>query len=153
MKKLSQPLATCMQNLQQGNLAINLQITAPSVATGISGIFVPIDKWWRGVVVKNWNMPKMQLLPSTTHPHMHMSYFGSYVISSITISTTWFFSLDVILISISHSSLIIFNNWGLLFDLCFKRYLYLFTVEKYVTHSCLYQAGRFFRQHSLYHPN
>ncbi|CAN7021727.1 unnamed protein product [Brassica rapa subsp. trilocularis] len=88
MMKLSQPLATCMQNLQQGNLAINLQITAPSVATGISGIFVPIDKWWRGVVVKNWNMPKMQLLPSTTHPHMHMSYFGSYVISGITISTT-----------------------------------------------------------------
>ncbi|WZZ14173.1 hypothetical protein YC2023_107262 [Brassica napus] len=36
MMKLSQPLATCMQNLQQGNLAINLQITAPSVATGIS---------------------------------------------------------------------------------------------------------------------
>ncbi|CAN6980558.1 unnamed protein product [Brassica oleracea var. botrytis] len=50
-----------MHNLQQGNLAINLQIKGP----------------WRG-----------DLLPSTTHPHMQISYFGSYVLSGIKISTT-----------------------------------------------------------------
>ncbi|CAN7014949.1 unnamed protein product [Brassica rapa subsp. trilocularis] len=52
-----------MQNLQQGKLAINLQITA---------------LWLR----------EYQLLPSTTHPHMQMSYFGSYVLSGIKIFTT-----------------------------------------------------------------
>ncbi|KAG5407257.1 hypothetical protein IGI04_013376 [Brassica rapa subsp. trilocularis] len=59
----TEPLPTCMQNLQQGKLAINLQITA---------------LWLR----------EYQLLPSTTHPHMQMSYFGSYVLSGIKIFTT-----------------------------------------------------------------
>ncbi|KAL0720645.1 hypothetical protein Bca4012_035244 [Brassica carinata] len=58
-----QPLATCMHNLQQGKMAINLQITEP---------------WLR----------EYQVLPSRTHPHMQMSSFGGYVLSGIRISTT-----------------------------------------------------------------
>ncbi|KAF8051728.1 hypothetical protein N665_1672s0005 [Sinapis alba] len=58
-----QPLATCMHNLQQGKMAINLQITEP---------------WLR----------EFQVLPSRTHPHMQMSSFGGYVLSGIRISTT-----------------------------------------------------------------
>ncbi|XP_056848436.1 tRNA (adenine(58)-N(1))-methyltransferase non-catalytic subunit TRM6-like [Raphanus sativus] len=58
-----QPLATCMNNLQQGKMAINLQITEP---------------WLR----------EYQVLPSRTHPHMQMSSFGGYVLSGIRISTT-----------------------------------------------------------------
>ncbi|CAN7063448.1 hypothetical protein IGI04_017144 [Brassica rapa subsp. trilocularis] len=57
-----QPLATCMHNLQQGKMAINLQITEP---------------WLR----------EYQVLPSRTHPHMQMSSFGGYVLSGIRIST------------------------------------------------------------------
>lgn len=63
MMKISQPLATCMHNLQQGKMAINLQITEP---------------WLR----------EFQVLPSRTHPHMQMSSFGGYVLSGIRISTT-----------------------------------------------------------------
>ncbi|CAA7016940.1 unnamed protein product [Microthlaspi erraticum] len=58
-----QPLATCMHNLQQGKMAINLQITEP---------------WLR----------EYQVLPSRSHPHMQMSPFGGYVLSGIRISTT-----------------------------------------------------------------
>uniref|UniRef100_A0A1J3GLA5 tRNA (adenine(58)-N(1))-methyltransferase non-catalytic subunit TRM6 n=1 Tax=Noccaea caerulescens TaxID=107243 RepID=A0A1J3GLA5_NOCCA len=58
-----QPLATCMHNLQQGKMAINLQITEP---------------WLR----------EYQVLPSRSHPHMQMSSFGGYVLSGIRISTT-----------------------------------------------------------------
>ncbi|KAL1195088.1 hypothetical protein V5N11_032224 [Cardamine amara subsp. amara] len=58
-----QPLATCMHNLQQGKMAINLQITEP---------------WLR----------EYQVLPSRSHPHMQMSAFGGYVLSGIRISTT-----------------------------------------------------------------
>ncbi|WZY78218.1 hypothetical protein YC2023_024602 [Brassica napus] len=50
-----------MQNLQQEKLAINLQITGP------------------------W-LQEYQL--STTRPHMQISYFGSYVLNGIKISTT-----------------------------------------------------------------
>ncbi|KAG2332075.1 hypothetical protein Bca52824_003255 [Brassica carinata] len=58
-----QPLATCMHNLQQGKMAINVQITEP---------------WLR----------EYQVLPSRSHPHMQMSSFGGYVLSGIRISTT-----------------------------------------------------------------
>ncbi|CAD5321482.1 unnamed protein product [Arabidopsis thaliana] len=58
-----QPLATCMHKLQQGKMAINLQITEP---------------WLR----------EYQVLPSRSHPHMQMSSFGGYVLSGIRISTT-----------------------------------------------------------------
>ncbi|VVB03491.1 unnamed protein product [Arabis nemorensis] len=58
-----QPLATCMHNLQQEKMAINLQITEP---------------WLR----------EYQVLPSRSHPHMQMSSFGGYVLSGIRISTT-----------------------------------------------------------------
>ncbi|CAH8325287.1 unnamed protein product [Eruca vesicaria subsp. sativa] len=58
-----QPLATCMHNLQQEKMAINLQITEP---------------WLR----------EYQVLTSRTHPHMQMSSFGGYVLSGTRISTT-----------------------------------------------------------------
>ncbi|KAF1859353.1 hypothetical protein Lal_00009937 [Lupinus albus] len=51
-----QPLATCMHNLQVGNMAIGLQITEP---------------WLR----------EYQVLPSRTHPCMQMSAFGGYILS------------------------------------------------------------------------
>ncbi|OIW12017.1 hypothetical protein TanjilG_16128 [Lupinus angustifolius] len=51
-----QPLATCMHNLQLGNMAIGLQISEP---------------WLR----------EYQVLPSRTHPCMQMSAFGGYILS------------------------------------------------------------------------
>ncbi|XP_010530285.1 PREDICTED: tRNA (adenine(58)-N(1))-methyltransferase non-catalytic subunit trm6 [Tarenaya hassleriana] len=58
-----QPLATCMHNLQQEKMAINLQISEP---------------WIR----------EYQVLPSRTHPHMQMSSFGGYVLSGTRISSS-----------------------------------------------------------------
>uniref|UniRef100_A0A2P2KXN6 tRNA (adenine(58)-N(1))-methyltransferase non-catalytic subunit TRM6 n=2 Tax=Rhizophora mucronata TaxID=61149 RepID=A0A2P2KXN6_RHIMU len=51
-----QPLSTCMHNLQLGKMAIGLQISEP---------------WLR----------EHQVLPSRTHPCMHMSAFGGYILS------------------------------------------------------------------------
>ncbi|XP_048440263.1 tRNA (adenine(58)-N(1))-methyltransferase non-catalytic subunit trm6-like [Pyrus x bretschneideri] len=56
-----QPLATCMHNLQQGKMAIGMQISEP---------------WLR----------EYQVLPSRTHPCMQMNGFGGYILSGTKIS-------------------------------------------------------------------
>ncbi|KAJ6392281.1 hypothetical protein OIU77_026102 [Salix suchowensis] len=58
-----QPLATCMHNLQQGKMAIGLQISEP---------------WLR----------EYQVLPSRTHPLMQMSAFGGYILSGTKICSS-----------------------------------------------------------------
>ncbi|KAM3337663.1 hypothetical protein P3S68_031988 [Capsicum galapagoense] len=60
----SSPLATCMHSLQIEKMAIGLQISEP---------------WLREYQV---------LLPSRTHPHMHMSAFSGYVLSGTKISSS-----------------------------------------------------------------